>query len=355
MNSPRTLLVCEDGRVYTGETYGATGSAIGSLSASTAMTGYQEALTSGAYEGSILLFTSPHIGNTGVNDEDGVNPVRARGVVFRERPRTPSNWRATRALEADLLAAGTVGIVGVDTRALMRALRETGSMKVGIFTEETRPVAELLQQVKSYSQNSDSLVSGITAEAASRVGEGVEVGVIDLGLGRELSGALVAKGAGVTIFPATVTASEVLASGVTRVVFSGGPGNPADQTIGLGLARELLETPIPILGIGLGHQILARALGYATAALDHAHHGVNHPVQNLKTGKVDITSHSHNYTVDFAGSPEVEITHVSLNDGSVEGFTLKDRAVSGFQFHAFGPSGPTDAHHLLTSFLSKEA
>lgn len=344
------LLVLEDGTVYSGAPLGATGEVVGELIVTTAMTGYQELLTSGAYEGAIVLFTTPHVGNVGMNSEDSPSPLRARGVVLRERPRVHSNWRAQRPLEDDLTEAGAVGITGVDTRAITRRAR-TG-MRAGIFSGEVGAVSELLHAVRETPAGADALISRTTVSAPHRVGEGdAQVAIIDLGLGGELAETVRRAGFSSLVLPASTTYEEVAASGAGRVLLSGGPGNPADATTALGLAREIVSSGMPVLGFGLGHQILARALGYATEPLATAHHGANHPVQASGSAHVDVTSHTHSYTVDFAGSADVEITHVSLNDGSVEGFAVHGKPVAGLQFHPELGAGPSDAHYLLDSFL----
>lgn len=344
------LLVLEDGTVFAGESLGATGETVGELIVTTAMTGYQELLTSGAYEGAVVLFTTPHVGNVGMNSEDGQGPLCAGGVVLREQPRLHSNWRAQRSFEDDLLEAGTVGITGVDTRALTRRARS--GMRVGIFTGEVGPLSELVQAVRATPAGADTLISRATTAEPYRVGEGEPaVAIIDLGLGRELAETVRSHGTSSLVLPASATYADVVASGADRVLLSGGPGNPADATTALGLARELVSAGLPVLGFGLGHQILARALGFATEPLTRGHHGANHPVQASGSGHVDITSHTHSYTVDFAGSPDVDITHVSLNDGSVEGFAVRGKPVAGLQFHPELGTGPSDAHHLLDSFL----
>ena len=344
------LLVLEDGTVFAGEPLGAAGQTVGELIVTTAMTGYQELLTSGAYQGAVVLFTTPHVGNVGMNSEDGPGPLRAGGVVLREHPRLHSNWRAQRSFEDDLLEAGTVGITGVDTRALARRARS--GMRVGIFTGEVGPVSELVQAVRATPSGADTLIARATTSEPYRVGEGrPHVAIIDLGLGRELAETVRRTGAPALVLPASAAYADVAACGAQRALFSGGPGNPADATTALGLAREIVSAGMPVLGFGLGHQILARALGFATEPLLRAHHGANHPVQARGSGHVDITSHTHSYTVNFAGSPDVEITHVSLNDGSVEGFAVRGKPVAGLQFHPELGTGPSDAHHLLDSFL----
>lgn len=366
MTSSPAVLVLEDGTHVTGESFGALGRAVGELTATTAMTGYQETLSSGTVRGSIVMFTAPHIGNTGVNSADTTRPPQARGVILREAPRQFSNWRATRSLDEDLANAGVVGITGVDTRAIMRRLHTAGAMRVGIFTGTHAARAGLVEEVRTAQlEGADALIArASTPEAYSAPapsdsggavpGSGLSVAVVDLGLGAELAAALRRRGAEVMVLPGAVSFADVAAARPDRVAVSGGPGNPADATTALGLMRELLESEIPMMAFGLGHQILARALGYTTTALTHPHHGVNYPVQDHRTGKVDITCHSHAYTVDLTGAHGVEITHTNLNDGTVEGFALANRPVRGLQFHPDASYGPSDAHHLIDSFLTKE-
>lgn len=349
MNSVGTLLVCEDGRVFYGTGFGASGDAIGELIASTSMTGYQETLTAGQSAGAIVLFTTPHIGNVGVNEQDGVTPMRAAGVILRETPRRPSNWRATGDLDSKLKEGGTVGIAGLDTRALMRHLQHKGNLKVGIFTADDRSIEDLHTQVQQYVPNTDRLISSLTS---SEQGSGTaEIGVVDLGQGSHIARNIRDLGYDVSVFLASVTAEELHTHGVQKVILSSGPGNPADATSGLGLIRDLLEKETPLLGIGLGHQLLARALGYATRELNTPHNGANHPVKDVAQNRVFITSHAHAYTVEIEDSPEVTVTHINLNDQSVEGFRLNNRPVYGIQFALGTRMGPTDANHLLDSFL----
>lgn len=352
MTTSTARLVLEDGTILRGQALGASGTAIGELTALTAATGYQEALTSGVYAGSLLLFTSPHIGTTGVVAGDGAGPVRARGVILREEPRVVSNWRATGDLPEELARDGAVGITGVDTRALMRRLRGQ-TLRAGIFTGARGSGGELLEQVRAATpEGADALIAGVsTPDPYLLSGSGPVVAVVDLGTGGLLGTRLHARGASVHVLPAAAGAEQVRATGAERVLLSGGPGNPADATIALGLCRDLLEGDLPLLGIGLGHQILARALGHTTRRLHTPHHGANHPVQEVRTGKVAITSHSHSYTVEISDTDEVEITHVNLGDGTVEGFALRGRPVAGVQFHPDPGAGPSDAHALLESFL----
>lgn len=353
MNPPRALLICDNGTTFTGEPFGAVGHAIGELRAVSAMTGYQETLSSGTYAGSVLLFTTPHVGNTGMNDADADRKIHPRGVIVRERPRVYSNWRAERSLEHELVENGVVGITGIDTRALRRLLREAGTLRVGIFSGDLPPEGDMLDQVRNPGTTTDALITAVAPAPADR-GSG-SVAVVDLGSAGGLLRTLAKRGVtAVRLGPAAIL-DDVHATGADRVILSGGPGNPADATVALGLARQLLDSGLRVLGLGLGHQILARALGYSTTALPTPHDGTNHPVQDTRTGKVDITSHSHAYTVDFSGSDDIDVTHINLNDGSVEGFAVRGRPIQGLQFHPDPGHGTSDAAHLLTTFLTKDA
>ena len=351
MNSSQAVVVCEDGTVFPGYHFGAQGTAIGELVAPTAMTGDHVLISSGAYAGTIGVFTTPFIGVSGVSKPASQLGIAMAGVISRERPQKPSHWRSHQSLEDTLVANATVGIYGVDTRALTQHLRRSGACNVGIFSSAPTRMADAVHRVSHHSVTTDTLIGQTSGPSPSSYPDQPNVAVVDLGMGAALRNILSTRGYSVALFPATSPAEKILDTGASRVILSGGPGNPSDATIGLGLVRDLLSTDQPVLGLGLGHQLIARALGFATRRLENAHHGTNHPVRHTETARVSITTHCHSHTVDFANDPSIIVTHTSLHDGSVEGFKLADRPVSGLQFHPQGHPGPQDAFNQLTSFL----
>lgn len=351
MNSSQAVVVCEDGTVFPGYHFGAQGTAIGELVAPTAMTGEHVLITNGAYAGTIGLFTTPFIGVSGVSEPASQLGITMAGVISREPPQKPSHWRCHQSLEDVLTTNATVGIYGVDTRALSQLLRRSGGCKVGIFSSDRIRISDAVHRVSHHCLTTDTLIGQASTPSPSSSPTQPHVAVVDLGMGTTLHDILSTRGYSVALFPATSPTEEILNSGASRVILSGGPGNPSDATIGLGLVRDLLSTDQPMLGLGLGHQLIARALGFATRRLENAHHGTNHPVRHTETGRVSIATHCHSHTVDFANDPSVIVTHTSLHDGSVEGFKLADRPVFGLQFHPQGHPGPQDAFNQLTSFL----
>ena len=347
---PPALLVTADGTVFTGEAAGAARPiATGELVFNTAMSGYQEVITDPSYAGQIVSFTSTHIGNYGTNaDDDEAALPRCSGIVVCDLSTAPSNWRSTEGLEPFLVRHGVPAMTGVDTRRLTRHVRDAGAMPCAFGTA---PEGELRAAARS-ARGTDGmdLVSGVTTATATTYGEGdLRIVAFDFGVKATMVRQLAALGT-VTVVPAGTSAAEVLSLNPDGVFLSNGPGDPAALAGPTGTVADLVGR-VPIFGICLGHQVLARALGGATYKLPFGHHGANHPVQRLSTGVVEITSQNHNYAVASGSVPDAEVTHVNLNDGVIEGFrSLKANAFS-VQYHPEAAPGPHDARYLFGEFL----
>jgi len=360
------VLVLEDGRTFRGQAYGAVGETVGEAVFATGMTGYQETLTDPSYHRQVVVMTAPHIGNTGMNDEDDESArIWVAGYVVREPARAPSSWRSRRSLVDALCQQGIVGISGVDTRALTRHLRERGAMRVGISSVST-DVDTLLATVRAAPQMTGADLTGevTTPERYVVPAVGVtrfRVAAIDLGIKRRTPVLLARRGIEVHVLPATVTIDEIEECGVDGVFFGNGPGDPSTADAAVALVRGVLDRRLPIFGICFGHQLLGRALGLGTFKLPYGHRGINAPVKDLTTGRVEVTAHNHGFAV--AASVEepmetpygtVEVTHICLNDGVVEGLRVVDAAgaVVAFsvQYHPESAAGPHDAEHLFDRF-----
>ncbi len=370
------VLVLADGTVLSGIGVGATGSAIGEVVFNTAMTGYQEILTDPSYMSQILAFTFPHIGNVGVNLEDveqiGEAPERAaRGVILRDVPTDPANWRATGGLDGWMKSRGVIGLAGVDTRALTQLIREKGAPHAVIahdpdgkfdleaLTAQARDWKGLvgLDLAKDASTTqafewTEGAWEWATGYAQPEAGDRSVV-VIDYGVKRNILRALASTGVKITVVPASTTAEDILARNPDGVVLSNGPGDPAATgEYAVPEIKKLLDSGKPLMGICLGHQMLAIALGARTLKMEQGHHGANHPVKDLTTGKVEIVSMNHEFSVDGASLPEAVVeTHVSLFDGTNCGIALKDRPVFSVQHHPEASSGPTDSLYLFKRFV----
>ncbi|WP_415288983.1 glutamine-hydrolyzing carbamoyl-phosphate synthase small subunit [Brevundimonas sp. S1H14] len=370
------VLVLADGTVLSGIGVGATGSAVGEVVFNTAMTGYQEILTDPSYMSQILAFTFPHIGNVGVNLEDveqiGEAPERAaRGVILRDVPTDPANWRATGGLDDWMKSRGVIGLAGVDTRALTQLIREKGAPHAVIAHD---PEGKFdLESLTAQARDWKGLVGLDLARDASTTQafewtEGAwdwptgyakpeagdqSVVVVDYGVKRNILRALASTGVKITVVPASTTAEEILARNPDGVVLSNGPGDPAATgEYAVPEIKKLLDSGKPLMGICLGHQMLAIALGAKTLKMEQGHHGANHPVKDLTTGKVEIVSMNHEFSVDGASLPEAVVeTHVSLFDGTNCGIALKDRPVFSVQHHPEASSGPTDSLYLFKRFV----
>ncbi|MCQ9184004.1 glutamine-hydrolyzing carbamoyl-phosphate synthase small subunit [Streptomyces sp. IBSBF 2953] len=360
------VLVLEDGRIFRGRAYGAVGETFGEAVFSTGMTGYQETLTDPSYDRQIVVATAPQIGNTGWNDEDDESDrIWVSGYVVRDPARVPSNWRARRSLDDELVAQGVVGISGVDTRALTRHLRERGSMRAGVFSGETiASDGELLARVQAQPQmKGASLYEEVATKEAyvvPAVGEKrFTVAAIDLGIKGMTPHRMAERGIEVHVLPATASADEVYAVHPDGVFFSNGPGDPATADGPVALMTEVLERRTPLFGICFGNQILGRALGFGTYKLKYGHRGINQPVQDRTTGKVEVTAHNHGFAVDAPLDKvsetkfgRAEVSHICLNDDVVEGLQLLDQPAFSVQYHPEAAAGPHDAAYLFDRFVS---
>jgi carbamoyl-phosphate synthase small subunit len=371
MNRAPALLVLEDGRSFRGESYGAPGETFGEAVFSTGMTGYQETLTDPSYHRQVVVMTAPHVGNTGVNDDDSESHrIWVSGYVVRDPARIPSSWRATRSLEDDLRAQGVVGISGIDTRALTRHLRERGAMRVGISSTE-RDVDRLLERVLTTAAMEGANLTGEVTTSAAYVVPAAgtrrfTVAALDLGIKAATPARLARRGIAVHVLPSTASLEDVLAIEPDGVFFSNGPGDPATADHAVDVLRGVLEGGVPYFGICFGNQVFGRALGFGTYKLRYGHRGINLPVLDRVTGKVEVTAQNHGFAVDApqdraTSTPygDVQVSHVCLNDDVVEGLRLVDdtgalRAFS-VQYHPEAAAGPHDADHLFDRFAAMMA
>ena len=360
------LLVLEDGKFFRGLSYGARGETFGEAVFSTGMSGYQETLTDPSYLRQVVVATAPHIGNTGWNDEDDESSrIWVAGYVVRDPARMTSNWRAARGLDEELERQGIVGIKNLDTRALTIHLRDKGAMRVGISTEDLDVDSLLAKVLASPQMAGTDLVSEVTTKEAYVVpAEGEKqysVVALDLGIKSMTPNLLSSRGIEVTVVPASATFTEIAAYQPDGLFFSNGPGDPSCATHAIELAGEALENDLPVFGICFGHQIFGQALGFKTYKLKFGHRGINQPVLDRATNRIDITSHNHGFAIDAPIDEEVEtkwgtvhVSHVCLNDDVVEGLELsKDGRTKAFsvQYHSEAAAGPHDASHLFDRFI----
>ena len=361
------IMVLEDGRTFHGESYGAEGETFGEAVFNTGMTGYQETLTDPSYHRQVVVMTAPHIGNTGVNDEDPESRrIWVAGYVVRDPARVPSSWRSVRTLDEELRTQGVVGISGVDTRALTRHLRERGAMRVGISTTETDPEALLARVLESGQMAGTELAAEVsTAEAYLVPAQGEKrftVAALDLGIKAMTPQRMAERGIDVHVLPATSSLEDVLAVQPDGLFFSNGPGDPAATIAQVELLQGALERGLPYFGICFGNQLFGRALGFGTYKLKYGHRGINQPVMDRTTGKVEVTAHNHGFAVDapLEGSTttpygEASVSHVCLNDDVVEGLELRDAdgRLKSFsvQYHPEAAAGPHDAAYLFDRFV----
>jgi len=342
------LLVLSDGETFEGELIGASGRvATGEVVFNTVMTGYQEVISDPSYAGQIITFTTAHLGNYGVSpgDDESSRPY-CRGVVIRELARRYSNWRAEGGLDSYLQAAGVPGIAGIDTRRLTRHLRDAGALPgaFGADEDEVRAAAAVAKSTDGL-----DMVAEVTTASAYSFGSGTRrVVALDCGMKTTILRNL-ASIASTEVVPATMTAAQILDLGPDGVFISNGPGDPAAIPHVVETISELLGQ-VPIFGICMGHQVLGQAVGASTFKLPFGHHGGNHPVRDLATGKIEITSQNHNYCVDLDGVANVEVTHVNLNDGTLEGFRCIDVPAFGIQYHPEAGPGPHDSRYLFERF-----
>ncbi|MBS0410582.1 MAG: glutamine-hydrolyzing carbamoyl-phosphate synthase small subunit [Proteobacteria bacterium] len=371
------VLALADGTILQGVGVGAEGDAVGEVCFNTAMTGYQEILTDPSYMAQIVAFTFPHIGNVGTNSDDieqvaGASETAARGAIFRDAPTEPANWRSNADLDTWLKRRGVVGLGGVDTRALTKVIREKG-MPHGVIAHSEKgefDLAALVAKAKAW----PGLVGMDLAKDATCLqpfewDEGLyswpdgyawmdaqdakyNVVVVDYGVKRNILRALASIGASISVVPADTTAEDILAREPDGVLLSNGPGDPAATgQYAVPEIRRLVASGVPVFGICLGHQMLALALGAKTVKMEQGHHGANHPVKDLTTGKVEIVSMNHGFTVDRASLPaNVEETHVSLFDGTNAGLAVKDAPVFSVQHHPEASPGPTDSLYIFQRF-----
>ena len=363
------VLVLEDGTRHRGRAYGARGTTLGEVVFSTGMTGYQETLTDPSYAGQIVLQTAPHIGNTGMNDEDPESRrVWVAGYIVRDPSRVVSNWRAEESLDEALTRDGIVGISGIDTRAVTRILRSAGSMRGGIFSGEAAALdpEEQLRIVREAPQMAGQNLSAevsVTAAEVTRAPEGVErignLAVLDLGVKQATVDNLAARGFDVHVLPQSVTIEQIRAIEPVAVFYSNGPGDPAASDDHVELLRAVLDDRLPFFGICFGNQLLGRALGFGTYKLRFGHRGINQPVLDKATGRVEITAHNHGFAVDAPvegtvesphGYGRVEVSHVGLNDNVVEGLRALDIPAFSVQYHPEAAAGPHDANYLFDRF-----
>ena len=370
-DKPTALIALADGQLFYGKGFGATGETVAELVFNTSMTGYQEIMTDPSYAGQVVTFTFPHIGNTGVTDEDieGATPA-ASGMVVKWDPTEPSSWRATGDLHDWLIKNGRIGVGGVDTRRLTRAIRQQGAPHVaiaynpdGIFNIEALvkkardwsglvglDLAKDVTCAQSYRW--DEMLWAWPDGYKTREGAGLKVVAVDFGAKRNILRCLASAGCEVTVLPATATAEDVLAHKPDGVFLSNGPGDPAATGVyAVPMIKGVLATDLPVFGICLGHQMLALALGAQTIKMNHGHHGANHPVKDTETGKVEITSMNHGFAVDSQTLPAGVIeTHISLFDGSNCGIRMADKPVFSVQHHPEASPGPQDSYYLFERF-----
>ncbi|MEJ3404990.1 glutamine-hydrolyzing carbamoyl-phosphate synthase small subunit [Rathayibacter sp. YIM 133350] len=361
------VLVLEDGTRFRGRAFGAEGRTVGEAVFATGMTGYQETLTDPSYAGQIVLMTAPHIGNTGMNDADEESSrIWVAGFVVREPSRVVSNFRSQRSLDDDLVEAGVVGISGIDTRALTRHLRSSGAMRAGVFSGADAELSESehLEIVRSSDEMRGRNLSGTvsTTERYTVPAQGERVGtvaVLDLGVKTSTLNFLAERGFDVVVLPQTVTADEILALEPSALFYSNGPGDPAASEDHVEILRTVLRNDVPYFGICFGNQLLGRALGFDTYKLPFGHRGINQPVLDKSTGRVEITSHNHGFAVDAPideisqsreGFGRVEVSHYDLNDNVVEGLNCLDIPAFSVQYHPESAAGPHDANYLFDRF-----
>jgi carbamoyl-phosphate synthase small subunit len=357
------LLVLEDGRTFRGDAYGARGETFGEAVFATGMTGYQETLTDPSYHRQVVVQTAPHIGNTGVNDEDAESRrIWVAGYVVRDPARRPSSWRARRSLDDELAAQGIVGISGIDTRALTRHLRERGAMRCGVSSVDTDSDSLLRKVLDSPQMIGADLSAEVTTGqpyVVDALGERrFTVASIDYGIKSMTPYRMAERGITSHVLPSTASADEVVATGADAVFLANGPGDPATADAAVETVRALLRREVPIFGICFGNQVLGRAFGFGTYKLGYGHRGINQPVQDRSTGKVEITAHNHGFAVDapldavtdteFGG---VEVSHVCLNDNVVEGLRARDARAFSVQYHPEAAAGPHDAAYLFDRFV----
>jgi len=360
----KAFFVLDDGRIFEGSSWASTGKTFGEAVFQTGMTGYQETLTDPSYHKQVVVMTAPHIGNTGVNTYDNESKKYwVAGFVVRNPSTLTSNWRSENDLEAQLIEQGIVGIQGVDTRAITRHLRDRGAMRVGIFSGLELSREEMVIEVRKQPAMSGAYLSQDVSTSQTYVVPAIgekrfTVAALDLGIKGATPRAMAERGIEVHVMPYNSTFEEIQAINPDGVFLSNGPGDPATMTETIELVREVLAEEIPIFGICFGHQILGRALGFETYKLQFGHRGINQPVLDRKTGKVEITAHNHGFALQAptdSGFSTVygpgQVTHICLNDGVVEGLELSERGAFSVQYHPEAAAGPHDAAYLFDRFV----
>ena len=361
----KAFLVLDDGRIFEGKSWGATGRTFGEAVFQTAMTGYQETLTDPSYHRQVVVMTAPHIGNTGMNAYDNESSkIWVAGFVVRNPSPITSNWRSEVDLVDVLVEQNIVGISGIDTRALTRHLRDRGAMRVGIFSDLELSREEMVIEVRKSGQMVGSFLSAdvsipVRYTIAAKGEKKFTVVAIDLGIKGATPRAMAERGIETHVVPYNSTYSEIMALNPDGVFLSNGPGDPATMTETVSLVRELLTEEIPVFGICFGHQILGRALGFETYKLQFGHRGINQPVIDKRNGKVEITSHNHGFAIQAPTDGQFStvfgpgrVTHVCLNDDVVEGLELLERGAFSVQYHPEAAAGPHDAAYLFDQFVA---
>ena len=362
----RAFLVLEDGSVFEGESFGATGESFGELVFATGMTGYQETITDPSYAGQIVLQTAPHIGIVGMNQRDEESArIWVAGYVVKEPSRIKSNWRAESTLEDELAAAGVVGISDVDTRAITLRIRNAGAMRAGIFSGAGKTKDQMLDEVRRAPKMAGQFLSEVVTTnkmyrmpaSAPKVGS---VAILDLGVKKSTLEHLSERGLEVLVFPSSASYEEIVAEKPDAIFYSNGPGDPQASSQQVALLQKLLGDGLPFFGICFGNQLLGRALGFETYKLAFGHRGINQPVLNTNTGRVEVTAHNHGFAVRLeedesispAGFGRVRVSHRGLNDDVVEGLECLDIPAFSVQYHPEAAAGPHDSHYLFDKFLA---
>jgi len=361
MNLARLIL--DDGRIFEGRSWGSTGECFGEAVFATGMTGYQETITDPSYHRQVVVMTAPQIGNTGFNESDYESDrIWVAGLVARNPSPGPSNWRATETLDDALVRERIVGIREIDTRSLTRHLRERGAMRVGIFSggANEADADELIARVRAIPEMTGANLCNEVSTKENYVIDGdgdLQVAILDLGVKRNTPRSFAKIGISSTVFPAWSSLEELLTVNPDGIFLSNGPGDPATATHAVEIASEIIKRGIPLFGICFGHQVIGQALGLGTYKLRYGHHGINQPVQDLRTRKIEITAHNHGFALETPIEGDFptpfgagRVTHVCLNDGVVEGLELVGKPVFSVQYHPEAAAGPHDAAHLFAKF-----
>lgn len=362
----KAYLVLEDGSIFEGERFGARGETIGELVFATGMTGYQETITDPSYAGQIVLQTAPHIGIVGMNNRDEESAkIWVAGYVVMEPSRVSSNWRAEETLEGALLSAGVVGIADLDTRAITLRIRNAGAMRAGIFSGSAKSQSQMLDEIRRAPGMAGQFLSQVvTTTSMYRIPASGEVlgrvAILDLGVKKSTLEQLSERGLDVLVFPSSAKYEEITSAKPDAVFYSNGPGDPQASAEQIELLRLFLRDKMPFFGICFGNQLLGRALGFDTYKLTFGHRGINQPVLNTQTGRVEVTAHNHGFavrvdedeTLSPAGFGRVRVSHRSLNDQVVEGLECLDTPAFSVQYHPEAAAGPHDSHYLFDKFLA---